>query len=203
MVQGPFPAVTSITDPSNVGVALIQGTQIVRAPLSGIPFQPVDADLTAIAALTPADRNFIVGNGTTWTTTNGQIPFPATQNPSADANTLDDYEEGTWSPSVTALSGTFTSVSATGSYTKIGRTVFFGATITITTNGTAATAIQITLPFTPSRAGTYYGREMVATGKTQAGQITSGSATSQFLNYDNTYPGGSGYVLELAGHFIV
>jgi hypothetical protein len=28
------------------------------------------------------------------------ISFPATQSASSDANTLDDYEEGTWTPSV-------------------------------------------------------------------------------------------------------
>src|SRR4051794_8182039 len=28
----------------------------------------------------------------------GQIKFPGTQNPSADANTLDDYEEQAWTP---------------------------------------------------------------------------------------------------------
>src|SRR5262245_1079228 len=65
-------------------------------------FQPLDSDLTAIAALSPADRNFIVGNGTAWTAKNGQLPFPALQNSSADANTLDDYEEGTWTPTITS-----------------------------------------------------------------------------------------------------
>lgn len=30
----------------------------------------------------------------------GQIVFPATQNASSNANTLDDYEEGTWTPTV-------------------------------------------------------------------------------------------------------
>ena len=28
----------------------------------------------------------------------GQLQFPATQNPSADPNNLDDYEENTWTP---------------------------------------------------------------------------------------------------------
>ena len=52
----------------------------------------------------------------------GQIQFPATQNASAGANTLDDYEKGTWTPtdgSGAAL--TFTGVTAR--YTKIGRFV--------------------------------------------------------------------------------
>lgn len=50
------------------------------------------------------------------------ITFPATQNASSDANTLDDYEEGTWTPTI----GGYSSVNYAyrqGSYTKIGRTV--------------------------------------------------------------------------------
>jgi hypothetical protein len=50
----------------------------------------------------------------------GQIQFPATQNASSNANTLDDYEEGTWTPTVS--SGTFSTTSS-GRYTKIGRQV--------------------------------------------------------------------------------
>jgi hypothetical protein len=34
-------------------------------------YQPLDTDLTAMAALTPTDSNFIVGNGTTWITETG------------------------------------------------------------------------------------------------------------------------------------
>jgi hypothetical protein len=52
----------------------------------------------------------------------GQIKFPATQNASADANTLDDYEEGTWTP--TDASGAALSLtSVAGFYEKIGRQV--------------------------------------------------------------------------------
>ena len=58
--------------------------------------------------------------------TTPQIKFPATAVPSSDANTLDDYEEGTWTPSlVCGTSGTITIASPTGvgNYTKIGRQV--------------------------------------------------------------------------------
>jgi hypothetical protein len=51
------------------------------------------------------------------------ITFPATQSASSDANTLDDYEEGTWTPTFTAASGTLAGFSSSGLYTKIGRTV--------------------------------------------------------------------------------
>lgn len=53
------------------------------------------------------------------------ITFPAAQSASTDANTLDDYEEGTWTPAIegstTAGVGTYTS--RNGYYTKIGRQV--------------------------------------------------------------------------------
>ena len=72
------------------------------------------------------------------------ITFPATQNPSSDANTLDDYEEGTWTPANPNVSLT----SATGTYTKIGRYVYI--TFYAVWPTTADTnQVQITgLPFT-------------------------------------------------------
>jgi hypothetical protein len=56
----------------------------------------------------------------------GQIAFPASQAASADANTLDDYEEGTWTPTFTFVTPGNLSVTysvRTGVYTKIGRLV--------------------------------------------------------------------------------
>jgi hypothetical protein len=83
------------------------------------------------------------------------ITFPATQNPSSDANTLDDYEEGTWTPIVTgSTSGT------AGAYgNQVGRYVKIGSLVTVTgfltfTKGTILGAVTISLPFT---AGTYTG----------------------------------------------
>jgi hypothetical protein len=52
----------------------------------------------------------------------GQIKFPATQNASADANTLDDYEEGTWTP-VDGSGAGLSLVGAAGDYTKCGNRV--------------------------------------------------------------------------------
>jgi hypothetical protein len=55
------------------------------------------------------------------------LTFPAVQNSSADVNTLDDYEEGTFTPIMTGttLNGAGTYSSQTGRYTKIGDLVFF------------------------------------------------------------------------------
>lgn len=54
----------------------------------------------------------------------GQVKFPAAQNPSADPNTLDDYEENTFVVTLGPLtSGSITLTNNTLSYTKVGRKV--------------------------------------------------------------------------------
>jgi len=85
--------------------------------------------------------------------TSGQIKFPATQNASANANTLDDYEEGTWTPVLTyGTPGTLAVTQANyGFYTKIGRQVFvqFIVRLSAFSKGTASGQLKITgLPFT-------------------------------------------------------
>ena len=64
-----------------------------------------------------------LGLGGTAPSSGTGIAFPATQSASSDANTLDDYEEGTFTPTITAASGSMTYGSQQGHYTKIGRTV--------------------------------------------------------------------------------
>jgi hypothetical protein len=68
----------------------------------------------------------------------GRLEFPATQNPSANANTLDDYEEGTWSPTITGVSGLSgqTYTARNGDYVKIGTWVFVSGTIVLSALGT-------------------------------------------------------------------
>ena len=83
----------------------------------------------------------------------GQIAFPATQSASAGANTLDDYEEGTWTPVITFTTPGDLSVvysSQRGDYTKIGRMVQLQCSIVTTTftHTTASGALRITgIPF--------------------------------------------------------
>jgi hypothetical protein len=81
----------------------------------------------------------------------GQIKFPATQNASTNANTLDDYEEGTWTPAIGGSGGQSGQVYTiqVGHYVKIGKRVFADFTITLSTLGTITTNVQISgLPFT-------------------------------------------------------
>jgi hypothetical protein len=72
------------------------------------------------------------------------IQFPATQSASADANCLDDYEEGTWTPNV---GGTATYTTQVGSYVKIGKLVLVRGNLKINTIGTGATNNIKGLPF--------------------------------------------------------
>lgn len=86
----------------------------------------------------------------------GQLKFPATANPSSDPNTLDDYEEGTWTPTMT-FGGSSTGVTygtQDGRYVKIGSMVWLGIRVTLTNNGSGTGQCVITsLPFTSLNAG--------------------------------------------------
>lgn len=75
----------------------------------------------------------------------------------ADANSLDDYEEGTWTPIITpAASGTFTTINTSGTYTKVGRAVSVMIYVDVVDNGTAAGSWIIAgLPFAPNTAHSF------------------------------------------------
>ena len=83
------------------------------------------------------------------------ITFPATAVAASDANTLDDYEEGTWTG--TDASGAGLSIAFVGGrYTKVGRLVYVSAeTITYPVTASTASATLGGLPFTngPQNAG--------------------------------------------------
>ena len=92
-----------------------------------------------------------LGLGTAVPSSGIGLSFPATQSASTDANTLDDYEEGTFTPTYTfgnvAHNGTYSYQS--GVYTKVGRLVTVTGTIGINSAGTATGTARITgLPFT-------------------------------------------------------
>ena len=123
-----------------------------------------------------------VGNATPSTSGAG-ITFPATQSASSNANTLDDYEEGTWTPTMNALTGTFTTTSVTSAtYTKIGRMVAIQAKCSPTSIGTGADGFQLTnLPFTssPTNAFAIAGKN-ISNDATFNGYIEASGTTMRF-----------------------
>ena len=56
-----------------------------------------------VLATTPSFSSTAGVGGATAAASGAGITFPATQSASSDANTLDDYEEGTWNPTYTNL----------------------------------------------------------------------------------------------------
>jgi hypothetical protein len=92
-----------------------------------------------------------IADRTRFLATTGLIAFPATQVTSADANTLDDYEEGTWTPALTFGGGStgITYSVQLGRYTKIGRIVHVQFRITLSAKGSSTGAAVLNgLPFT-------------------------------------------------------
>lgn len=100
---------------------------------------------------------------------------------------LSQYDEGTWTPTVTATSGTLTTVTATGNYTRIGRCVTANFEVTLTNVGTASGALIVSLPFTAGQfpaIGT--GREDQNTGISLQARIQSSLPTVTYvLSYAN------------------
>jgi hypothetical protein len=134
--------------------------------------------------------------GVTLTGTNG-ITFTASQTASADANTLDDYEEGTWTPVLsrdgTAPTITYTSRPAT--YVKIGQMVYCMAEIdigSISANGSGLN--QLTgLPFAAETAaggggGGRWGAYMYSNNALTSADsfyVISGNTFGYFYNLTN------------------
>jgi hypothetical protein len=88
--------------------------------------------------------------------TGGQIAFPATAVPSADPNTLDDYEEGTYTAALTCgTSGTITLLADydTLSYRFIGDIVFVWGTIIVSSVNAPVGELRLSIPVTAG-AGT-------------------------------------------------
>ena len=126
-----------------------------------------------------------VGN-TTPSTSGAGITFPATASASSDANTLDDYEEGTWTPVLTDLTNNATMTSTVGRYIKIGRSVTLQGQVSTSSLGSVTGDTYISgLPFVAeSTAGNYAG-VTVGTGGDLA--ITAGQSVSMLTDPNTSY----------------
>jgi hypothetical protein len=86
----------------------------------------------------------------------GQIQFPATQNASANANTLDDYEEGTWTPAFTTVTGVSYSEQF-GRYTKVGKVVHFNIFLVWSGSSPSGSSVVVSLPFAVGSGAAFIG----------------------------------------------
>ena len=140
----------------------------------------------------------ILGNGVV-SIPQGQLKFPATQNSSTDANTLDDYEEGTWLPQLFDNTSGGNQVNAysvqVGSYTKIGNVVHIQGYVAANGLGSASgNVILRNLPFVSKSTSNLYGAISIgfASGLSIAAESSvtayldhNGSAYAYILNFDS------------------
>lgn len=82
-----FTATGSISSTNvQAAIAEVDGDVTALSAAVAAGYQPLDSDLTAIAGLSAADGNFVVGDGVTWTVESG-----ATARTSMGAQTQDDF----------------------------------------------------------------------------------------------------------------
>jgi len=122
---------TGSYQPIRFNISGIEGMQLTATGLK-------TASTISVGAATPS-------------TSGAGITFPATQSASSDANTLDDYEEGTWTAAFVTGSGSITISPSfsTGAYTKVGRLVTVNLHARVSSVSTPSGFLGITgLPFT-------------------------------------------------------
>lgn len=117
---------------------------------------------------TPVVTTTIGVGGATPAASGAGITFPATQSASSNANTLDDYEEGTFTPSF-ASTGTQPSVTpynTNATYVKIGSMVYVSIHVQISAVASAGTGVLYIagLPFTASNPAGNAGYQALSVG---------------------------------------
>jgi hypothetical protein len=164
--------------------------------ISGNTSGTITLDAPAVAGTTtltlPATSGTVVTKDTNGIASVNGIQFPATQSASADANCLDDYEEGTWSATLTpTTSGSITVSTNTGWYVKIGNLVTVGVNIFMSSVSSPVGQVQINgLPFTSvsgiSKRPAVAASGLVLTSYLGAvsGQITANSSTALLVVND-------------------
>lgn len=133
----------------DTNTGFVFGTDIIQVIEGGAESARFDASGNLLVGVTSANAN-----GGVLQLKSG-ITFPATQSQSSDVNTLDDYEEGTWTPNllISSSSTGITYSSRNGTYTKIGNTVRCTFGISLSNKGSNTGGINVTnLPFTPSNS---------------------------------------------------
>jgi hypothetical protein len=145
----------------------------------------------------------VTTTGTTYTGTNG-VTFTATQTASADANTLDDYEEGTFTPTATAGTpgGTPPTFGYAFRYTKIGRVVSITGFFSIGSAGTASGNLNFTgFPFSSGSNG--FAPIGTATEQALTNQLCQMRIENNSTSGRVTAVSGGGVVWTTGGQYVI
>ena len=133
------------------------------------------------------------------------------------ANRLDDYEEGTWTPAVTAGLSSVTYVNQDGYYIKIGNYCFFRMRLEVNTATQVAARLKVSLPLTaknltsPAGTATFAYQSNIVSGTTTNLPMLWIAANTSVIDFYKTdassfngtdlVSGGADYYL--AGHYEV
>ena len=122
-----------------------------------------------------------------------------TPQPGMTSQLLNAYEEGTWTPVVAATSGSITSYTASGTYTKVGRLVTATFTYNITNAGAGSGAITVTAPFAAGSGANYptgSSREVAVAGWGGYTGMDPSGTTVTVQKYDGGFAGATGVVVR-------
>lgn len=160
---------------------------------------PLSSGVTWFYQVRAIDRS---GRAGEWTS----AVSATTINPTADETPWTEF-----TPTISASSGTFTTVSARGNYKQIGKTCFFNMRIVITVNGTADGYVIATIPLPvipgtvalqgASAYGTRFGPGINKSLNVLISNTGSFSSQADIFLHDGTYPGADSIVLQIGGVF--
>jgi hypothetical protein len=176
----------------NIGIASGTSDWVVRDATFGTDYFTVDGS----GNIKANTGNLVIG------TAGKGIDFSA--DPSAAGMTselLDDYEEGTWTPALTAagISGATYSVQ-TGQYTKVGNRVMVSCKVTLSALTSGGTNyLRVTgLPFAAAQTGAASVYSENLTGGT-SGRYIVGTPAGTEINFWDIGPDGNATALGLSG----
>ena len=121
-----------------------------------------------------------------------------------DVSAMSDNAWIAYTPILGAQSGTLTSATAKGRYIRRGNIVYVKMQIAVTTNGSASGFLTASIPTAQvgDFGSAFAGQERGVAGKGLQGWLDGGgSSTLVIKNYDGTYPGSNGSVMELSGFY--
>ena len=153
----------------------VANVTVLTANSSGLTYVPTgNVNINIGGTSANLTMNLLTANG---------IKFPASQVASGDANTLDDYEEGDWTPTITASSSnpTVSYSEQIGKYTKIGRMVSIQGRVALSSFSGGSGNFRLSgLPFTNatsiSGAGTsFFSNVNLSSGYSTAGLYFGGN----------------------------
>ena len=144
----------------------------------------------------------------------GGITFPATAVASTDPNTLDDYEEGTWTPAYLPAGNIWSYTKQVGTYVKVGTivTLFFEITAQLDTVGNLNGQVIIVAHFASGGSvngsgictfGTFPAKKMFNTSASNFSWKAGSGGANDGNGYANTTNWPAGTSVAHIGHIVI